>query len=464
MRPPPLLPNDSVVKIFWHRVRDLETRIAFRHKTRGLWKPLSWGRYGALTRGLCQGLAALGAGHRDRIALLGKPSPHGFAMEMATLMLGAIAVPVDPRQRHERWCHVLRDSGASLCFVDDWEQAAALQARKGELPALKKIVVAGGVGRGEDHDRVVTLRDFLVMGRQCASFGEDHFEMLVEKTRAEDIALLIYSPAESTPKGAMISHDNLVFQMMTAQTVWPFVPSDRLVVPEPVTDMAAQLLSLFYPLVFGYTVFIPETQSSVLRDLQEVEPTICAGSPEWWAGVRTSVCRRMAAAPSLHRRVFFGAESLALTRAREVMDQTPPSLLARTLAPVARGTVLARLRRHLGLGACRLAVGFGAEIHARRRHREVSVWAQALGLPWRWMLGDACTSGLSVLYAPFARKSGQRFRVLPKTRVRRAPKGRLDVRGRHVFCGVWPLLEEQAAGNGEHWLRTDLEDVMTRVM
>ncbi len=449
----PLLPNDSVAKIFWHRVQDMGSQIAMRQKVRGLWKPVSWTRYGARTRGLGLGLAAQGLGRQDRVVIVAKPSPIWMMAEMAVLAMGGIAVPVDPDCEAEQALHILRDCGASFCLVENWVAAEDLFRRHDEVPALKKIIVMEAGQSPEPHDpMILSLRDLIVSGHQAAGLSvQKTWEASIEATEARDVALLAYAPGEASPTGAMITHDNLVFQMMAGQAFMPLGARDRVMSFLNPAEMTRHLFDVFYHLVFGFTLYFPESVSSVRRDMKEVQPTVFLAPLENWQDLHGEVSALVRTAPALQRLAVRAATALGRKRVqREVNGHSAPLWLLGAEAPF-RPLVHKRIRRWLGLGACRLALG-----QADTDVSDHAEWAQILGLEWVWALGQAETTGLTLVRS-LTRRRLMCDGPLPQTQLRTAPDGTLSVSGRHVCQGAWPVFDKKPFHAEEAWFATRIK-------
>jgi len=444
----PLLPNDSVVKIFLHRVKGMGPQIAMRQKVLGLWKPVSWTRYGARARGLGLGLVAEGLGRQDRVVIAARPSPTWMMAEMGVLAMGGISVPVDPAAALEQVVHILRDCGASFCLVENWAAAADVYQRREDVPALQKIIVLSSEPAPPSHDpMILSLRALFISGHQSAGVSaQKTWEASIDETQAQDVALLVYAPNEDAPSGAMITHDNLVFQMMAAQTMIPIDTQDRVMSCLNPAEMTRHLLDVFYHLVFGFTLYFPESPASIRRDAVEMMPTICLAPVQNWQDLQEEVNGLISTAPAPQRLVVKAANALGRKRLRRQMKGRGIPLWLRGADSLFRPLVHRPMRRFLGLSACRLALG-----QADSQATDIDEWAQILGLEWAWALGQGETTGLTYLRVP-GRRNALRDGPVHLTQHRTASDGTLLVKGRHVCRGTWPVLNKE-----DDWFATNLK-------
>gem|GEM_PF-5784234 len=444
----PLMPNDSVAKIFRHRVQEMGPQVAMRQKVRGLWKPVSWARYGARARGLGLGLAAQGLGRQDRVVIMARPGPAWVMAEMAILAMGGIAVPVDLERQTQESVHILRDCGASFCFVENWEVAAQIHRHRQAVPALKKIIVMNPRTTLPTRDpMVISLRDVFTAASDAGTASTTLWETAIDATLAEDVALLIYAPGESAPSGgAMITHDNLVFQMMAAQSIMPLDARDRVLGFLNPAHMTTHLFDVFYHLVFAFTLYFPESAPSVGRDRRQVRPTVYWAPETHWESLRAEVRGVAGAASALQRLAVRGADALGQKRVqREMTGRAAPIWLKGIEAPF-QAVVQRRVRGYLGLDQCRLAVALAGS--AESAAEDVAAWAQVLGMDWVWALGQPQTTGLAWLKALKRRRPACDGPV-PQTQTRLTPDGVLLVKGRHVCPGVWPVLDKNPREPGD---------------
>jgi long-chain acyl-CoA synthetase len=166
--------------------------------------------------------------------------------------------------------------------VSDQEQADKILAVKEKLPMLKKMVVIDMKGlRHYEDPLIISYQKVEELGRATDEEDPDRFQQLVNETRPEDTALIIYtSGTTGQPKGAMISHLNLMHQIIQGvQPVIHFTDKDSLVSYLPLCHILERCLSMVMPLILGYTINFAESIDTVQHNIQEISPTFFAGVP-----------------------------------------------------------------------------------------------------------------------------------------------------------------------------------------
>src|SRR5262249_16065202 len=216
--------------------------------------------------------------------------------------------------------------------------------------------VSGGGGRPSSA---------ALLGRG-ARYARDHpgaLDPLVELARPEDLAILVYtSGTTGPPKGAMLSHRNILFQIGYSDFITEPREGDQQLSFLPLSHVAERTFSVFYPLYSGATVNFAESIDTVPETIPDVPPPAFFAVPRIWEKVYSSVALRMREATWLGRRAYGWAVGVGMRVAECRLQGRRPSALLSTLHRLADLLVLDNVKRSLGLHRARGAITGAAPI------------------------------------------------------------------------------------------------------
>src|SRR6185437_3050685 len=193
-------------------------RLALREKEHGIWKRYSWSHYYATARRFALGLMSLGIKPGDRIAVAGEDTPEWFYADLGIQMIGAIAVGIYPTNPWVELQYIVRHCGARVVVTGDQEQTdKVLDALADDgLPTLEAIVCIDMKGLRHYRQKQLTSFEALCeLGKKYALAEPDAnatLDRLIDQASPDDVCILVYtSGTTGPPKGAMLTHRNLVY-------------------------------------------------------------------------------------------------------------------------------------------------------------------------------------------------------------------------------------------------------------
>jgi long-chain acyl-CoA synthetase len=450
-RPVTVHGQDTLPRLFRHVVRERGDRVAMREKHLGIWRAISWREYGRQARAVGLGLVALGLRPGDVVSTMADNCPEWLYTDLGVMSVAAIPNGIYTTDSARQVEYIVNDSGTRFLFVEDEEQLDKALAVRGRCPDLVKIFVfdMDGLHAFQD-DQVMTFEALLELG---AAYDREHpeaYDRLVEIPRPEDLAILVYtSGTTGPPKGAMLSHRNILFQLEYADFITPLREGDQQLSFLPLCHVAERTFTVFNPLYTGATVNFAESIDTVPENIREVAPALFFAVPRIWEKFYSGVALRMRDATWLGRFAYDRAIRIGLRLAGRRIEGRRPSLALRAAFRVADFLVLDNVKRSIGLHRAR-GVATGAAPIAPDLIR----WYLALGLDMYEVYGQTENTGLATAMPPNRIKLGTVGVARPETEVRLSPEGEILLKGPHVFMGYYGKPEKTAETIVDGWLHT----------
>ncbi|MDQ7785639.1 MAG: AMP-binding protein [Desulfomonilaceae bacterium] len=441
----------TLPKLLTEKARTYRDRTAMREKYKGIWQEISWAEYLEKTRLFCLGLLELGMERGDHASILGENCPEWVFADVAVQCLGGVCVGIYPTNSPDQVKYILDHSRSRIVVVKDQEQADKVLSVKDELPNLLKIVVISMKGlRHYDEPSIVGYREVEELGRKAHEKDPDRFSDLVERTDPDDVAFIVYtSGTTGPPKGAMISHRNIIHQITAClQPILHFTDNDSLLSYLPLCHIFERNLSMAMPLVFGYTVNFAESIDTVQENIQEISPTFFAAVPRILEKLHSAVLIKLEDSTWLKRSVvrFFqpvGKKAAVYKMKRERMPL--PLFAAYGIGYLCS---FRPVLDKLGLLGCRCLMSGGAPIAP-----EVLEFFRSLGVTTVEMYGltETCGAATGPHHVIKHGSVGEPCRGLE---FQLAEDGEILVKGDSVFTGYYRDEQSTREVIQEGWLHT----------
>ena len=439
----------TVPQRFLQAIRERGGRVAMWHKRRGLWHPVTWAEYGRAAQEVACGLLALGFRPGQAAAIIGNNRPEWLFCDMGILLAGGLSVAVYATNPPEQCAYVLAHSEAQVFFVEDEEQLDKALEVRGRLPALERIVVMAPEGlEGFSDPQVMTLEDLRALGR--AAWDPDGLQRLAHQAAEDHVAILLYtSGTTGPPKGAMLTHRNLLWTAQALGQANALYPTDTALSFLPLSHIAERMLSVYLPLVWGYTVYFAESLDTLFQNLQEVRPTILFAVPRLWEKLHAQLTLHMRGADGFKRFAYEVALRVGRRYAHARLRGAHVPFGLRVAHALGDRLGLRPLRCRLGLDRVRFAVSGAAPIAP-----EILEFYHALGVRIREVYGQTEGSGPTTIHQGDRIRLGTVGQPLPGVEVRLAPDGEILVRGPNVFAGYFKDPEATAQALRDGWLHS----------
>ncbi len=376
--------RETFPKLVQDNARRLADRIAIREKDLGIWQSYTWSQYFEHARLIALGLAALGFARGDRLAIVGDNRPRLYWAVMAAQALGGVPVPIYQDSIEREMEYIVDHSESRFAVVEDQEQVDKLLGVRARCRHLQHVVYDDPRGlRGYGEPGLTSLAELTELGKKFEVGHPGYFDAELARGAADDTAIICYtSGTTGAPKGAMLSHRNLIATARNAARVEGLRQDEEVLSYLPMAWVGDHVFSYAQAIVAGFTINCPESAATVLTDLKEIAPTYFFGPPRIWESILTSVMLRVedAAAPKRALVDFF--LRLAQDIERKRLGRQPIPLWQRLVYPLGGLLVYGPLKDNLGFSRVRRAYTAGEAIGP-----EIFLFFRGLGINVKQLYG-----------------------------------------------------------------------------
>src|SRR5690606_30847685 len=450
--PPTIIDGASTCcQLFWTRVKQHDKKIAMREKKLGIWQSITWREYGERARAAGLGLVALGLKRGETVSILSDNNPEWLYLDMGTMGVGGVSNGVYTTDSPRQVEYLGKASRSRVFVAENEEQLDEILEVRERLPDLLKIIVLDMEGLRDFHDdMVISIDELYALGEAYHQEHPNFWEEQVALSRPEDLAILIYtSGTTGPPKGAMISHRNVMFQISNLTGFIDIGPNDEQLSFLPLCHVAERSFSVFLPLFSGSVINFVEGPDTVPENIREVSPTVFFAVPRIWEKFYSAITLQLKEATALQKWAYNQAIKAGYRIAEHRLNGTTPSAWEKFAFWLGDKLVLTNVKRLLGLDRAHY-LGSGAAPIAPGLIK----WYLALGLNMYEVYGQTENAGLATSNRPDQFKLGTVGVPVPETEVRISDAGEILLKGPHVFMGYLNQPEKTAETVNDGWLHT----------
>ncbi len=442
---------DTLVKLFRQRCEELEDKVAHREKDFGIWLSYSWSDFYDHARLIGLGLLSLGLKRGEVVSILSEDNKEWIYTDLGVQSVGGISSGVYTTDSPNQLKYLVNDSDSRFLFVENDEQLDKYLEIKEETDGLIKVIVYDRDGLHDfSDDKVIFLDDLYRLGHEFLKDNPKRFEDEIAKSKPSDTTLLIYtSGTTGPPKGAMISHQNIIASISISVTTLPVRQDDEQVCFLPLCHILERLVSVFLPIGMRSTVNFAESPETVFDNVREVGPCIFTAVPRLWEKIYSRISIMSSEATMLGRWAYRRALATGMTRAEALESGDPVPALTKLAYAFWDFVLLKNLRRMLGLHRLRRGTTGAAPISP-----DLLKWYKAIGVTILEGYGMTESSGAISINLENQYKTGSVGPCIPGGEIRIAPDGEIQFKGPNVFQGYWNKPDKTAETIVDGWLCT----------
>jgi long-chain acyl-CoA synthetase len=405
-----------------------------REKTRGVWQTYSWAEYRDQVRDFALGLASHGFGRGDRLSVIGDNRPQLYFAQLAAQVLGGVSVPVYQDSIASELAFVLNHAETSVIVAEDQEQVDKALSLKDKLPLLRLIVFDDPRGLWAYDDPILrSFESVLEAGRVFGAANPSFYEAELTKGKADDTAMIAYtSGTTGTPKGAMLTHHNMIATAEAFIEVNDVKCGDNWLSYLPMAWVGDTTFTLGMALVARLTANCPENPETVQRDLRELGPNVMLAPPRIWESMLTQMQVKSVDATPFKRRIFDYFRGLAERCELDRSDGKSPSLADRLGLALGEVLVYGPVRDQLGLRNARWCYTGGAPLGP-----DTYRFFRSFGVNLKQVYGATEATALIACQADAETNPNTVGRPIPRIEIKIDDRGEVMLKGPNVFVGYF---------------------------
>lgn len=423
------------------------SREAFFERRDERWRPTTWAQAYARACRYAAGLRKLSLTRGDRIAILGPTQLRWTLFDFAAQLLGLVSFGIYQQQTVEQIRYLLAHSEAKVVLVGDEKELANVVAAAQDLPHVVAIV---------PWDEAVYARRKQLDPRLCSPTVLEHDplsrEEVAEQLDAimpEDTALLIYtSGTTGPPKGAMVSHRNILSMFQAGDYFTDFFADDVTMSFLPMAHSAERVLSCYGRLASGVATAYASSMSRLLDELSEVSPTVFGSVPRIFEKAYGKIQSELEKKPLAVRKLFAWARETSIARMRLLHRGEKVPLPIQVAHELADRLLWSKIRGFFG-GRVRYFI-----VGAAPTPKDVLEFFWAAGLPLLEVYGMTEATTVTHFNTLQNFKLGTVGKLIPGLEQRIADDGEILLRGPWVFKGYFRNPEATASTIVDGWLHT----------
>ena len=435
----------SLPEIYERVGRDYPKPDTLNYKRDGAWHSLSAADMLRRAKDIALGLRSRGVRKGDRVAIVAESCVEWVLADQGCLYTGAITVPVYPTLTPPQVQYILEDCAPKVLFIETQKKFDEICDAAQSCRSISDIVLLHPKSAREST--VLTLAELEQRGRELAT-NQPQIQDELAQARPDDLATIIYtSGTTGEPKGVMLSHANMVSNLIDSSNHLDFGAKDSALSVLPLShSFERQAMNMY--LHHGMSVYFGELET-LGEYLREVKPTVFVGVPRIYEKILARVQDRAMAKGKLSAALVHWAIEVGKDWAQHTSDRKSiplPLSLKHNLADL---ILFEQLRNAMG-GRIRILVSGGAALS-----NEVSLAFLGAGLPIVQGYGLTETSPVITAGQLHDIRVGTSGKPIRNVEVRIAADGEIETRGPHVMQGYWHKPDEtRAVISDDGWFKT----------
>lgn len=424
--------STTVLHRLYDWMKTSPTSPAQSYKVNGQWKTISAQEFADRVFYLAVYLESCGVAPGQVGAILGYNSKEWTQMELALLLVRAQSAGLYPNSIGKDIHYILNHTEASVLALQNKDYYQKIIDGGKDIPKSVRVLLVFE-GDTDFSPKAIKLESAIAEGKRLAQGKQ--IEDYLAKVDPLGPAFLIYtSGTTGNPKGASLSHDNLVFTSDVVIKSWklPF-QSGTLFSFLPLCHIAEKLHSIGVGISQRYNVHYCTKFDNVTTELGEVQPTLLLCVPRVWEKMMEGVLGKLGKAPMIRKKLAEWALEVGDRVSQQKLESphkplTKAALIDRLLYPVAEKIVLGKVKAALGLSRAGLVASGAAPLPAH-----VAKWFRRIGVDIFECYGLTESTGMISMTIPGVECSGTVGKPPVGTEFKLAEDGEILSKGRHIF-------------------------------
>ncbi|MCD4681216.1 MAG: long-chain fatty acid--CoA ligase [Bacteroidales bacterium] len=408
-------------------------------KEDGKWIKYDINKYVEIVNNISYGLMALGIKKGDKVGTILGNRPEWNMLDMGIMQTGAVHVPIYPTISESDYKYILNHSEVKYVFIEGKELLKKVEHILPEIQGVKDVYTIN------KHEGVKHLSELIELGK--TNENETKLKSLMSDVAPNDLATLIYtSGTTGNPKGVMLSHNNIVSNVLAIREIVPLDQNSRALSYLPLCHVFERVLIYLYASL-GISIYYAESIAKIADNLREVKPDMFVTVPRLLEKIYDKIIDKGRKLPFLKKMIFFWAIRLGL----KFKPGGANSCIYRFKLKIANKLIFSKWRVAFG-DNIKLVVSGGAALQER-----LSRVFTAAGI--KVLEGYGLTEASPVISVCTMEEDGVKFGtvgpVLTGVTVKIAEDGEILAKGPNIMLGYFkePELTKESIDNAG-WLHT----------
>jgi long-chain acyl-CoA synthetase len=427
----PLFPDEpkTLAELFRQTAKKNNRPDALNYKKDGRWIAISSDEMISRAENIALGLYSLGIRKGDRVALLAANSPEWTLTDAGCQFAGIIDAPIYTTLVGGSVAYIINDSGARVFFLENKKAFDRISEDLSNCKTIEKFIFFDS--EGVSAENVMALSELEKLGEKLKNSQPDLLDELAKGIDPDDVATLIYtSGTTGEPKGVMLSHTNLVSNVIDAGAAFTFSDDDKPLSVLPLSHVFERSGMYLY-ILNGMAVHYAESIEKVAENLQEVAPTIFVGVPRIFEKVYAKAKLKAAQESRVKEAIFDWAVAVAKEYALQVEKDQEISYLLAIKHSIADTLVYSKMRAFFG-GNLKSCITGGAALSD-----EIYLIFTGAGISIMQGYGLTETSPVNTSNTESDARLGTVGKAIRNVQIRLASDGEIEVFGPNVMLGYY---------------------------
>lgn len=427
--------------------KDME-RPLLKYKVKDQWLGITYSKFKEETISFARGLASLGIKRGDRVAIISENRPEWAYSDMAILGIGAIDVPLYPSLTADHVEFIMNNCEASTVILSTKFQLNKVLKIRANCKTLKHIIVLNEKDVPENSQGIYSFSGIQNNGLRSSQFTEKNFWESVKLSNENDLCTIIYtSGTTGEPKGVMLTHKNIICNIMDALRIFPIGKDDVFLSFLPLCHIFERMTGYYTAFSAGSLVCYAQSIETVAQDMIEVKPTLITTVPRLFERIQSKILRNVESQSPKKQKIFNWALETGAEFAKANKSGLPSISLSLKHA-LADKLVFKKLRERTG-GRIRFFISGGAALP-----RELGEFFEAIGFIVAEGYGMTESAPVISVNRVDDYKFGTVGKPMPSVEVKIATDGEILVRGANVMQGYYKNKKETEETIKDGWLHT----------
>lgn len=350
----------TIADMFIQSIEKYADNPAFFDKINGKWQGKTYKEAGEIVENLASGLASLGVQKEDKIAILSTNTSKWAYADYAITGLGAVTVTVYPTLTNPQINYIFDDSETHYAFVENKDQLSKTRSLLQKCEHMKAYILMDD--SVTDEDDVINFSQLLEKGKVFKDETNFNLKAISNTIKPDDLLTLIYtSGTTGDPKGAMLSHKNLVSNILSGRKSIHIDESDVFLSFLPLSHVFERMVGHFTGFSSGGSVYYAESIDSVAENMGEVKPTVMASVPRLYEKMYAKMLDKVSNDPPIRQKIFWWAIGVGKESMPYICKNSRPDGWLGFKFGLAEKLVFSKIKERVG-GRLRFFVSGGAPL------------------------------------------------------------------------------------------------------